>query len=96
MENVNFAKNKKCHDCGKELKIIGEEIRDGFLLEYENAGEKMEVFKCKDCFDKNPSLSNFQKCEVYSRVCGYIRPVSQWNIGKKREYAERKEFREEN
>ena len=24
--------------------------------------------------------------EVYSRVCGYYRPVSQWNKGKKEEF----------
>ena len=23
-------------------------------------------------------------CEVYSRVCGFYRPISQFNIGKKR------------
>jgi ribonucleoside-triphosphate reductase (formate) len=28
-------------------------------------------------------------CEVYSRVVGYIRPVSQWNEGKQAEYDER-------
>lgn len=32
------------------------------------------------------------KCEVYSRVVGYIRPVQQWNDGKQSEYADRKEF----
>lgn len=31
-------------------------------------------------------------CEVYSRVVGYLRPVNQWNKGKKQEYAERKVF----
>lgn len=30
-----------------------------------------------------------QRCEVWSRVMGYYRPVSQWNVGKKAEYAER-------
>ncbi len=33
------------------------------------------------------------KCEVYSRVVGYIRPVNQWNEGKQAEYADRVEFR---
>ena len=28
-------------------------------------------------------------CEVYSRVVGYLRPVSQWNVGKQAEFAER-------
>ena len=32
------------------------------------------------------------KCEVYSRVVGYLRPVSQWNIGKKEEFHRRKTF----
>jgi len=31
-------------------------------------------------------------CEVYSRIVGYIRPVSQWNKGKRAEFSERKEF----
>ncbi|MEW5762323.1 MAG: ribonucleoside triphosphate reductase [Bacillota bacterium] len=31
-------------------------------------------------------------CEVYSRIVGYYRPVSQWNDGKKAEYAARKMF----
>jgi len=30
------------------------------------------------------------ECEVYSRVVGYLRPVKQWNVGKKAEYKERK------
>jgi ribonucleoside-triphosphate reductase len=32
------------------------------------------------------------KCEVYSRIVGYLRPVSQWNGGKKAEWKDRKEF----
>lgn len=31
-------------------------------------------------------------CEVYSRIVGYIRPVSQWNKGKRAEFSDRKEF----
>lgn len=32
------------------------------------------------------------RCEVYSRVVGYIRPVSQWNEGKQAEFDQRVEF----
>ena len=32
------------------------------------------------------------ECEIYSRVGGYIRPVNQWNDGKKAEYADRVTF----
>lgn len=35
-----------------------------------------------------------QLCEVWTRVMGYFRPVSAFNIGKKSEYAERKCFSE--
>ena len=31
-------------------------------------------------------------CEVYSRVVGYLRPVEQWNIGKREEFRQRKEY----
>jgi len=45
-----------------------------------------EHFECPQCAIKQP-------CEVYSRVVGYIRPVQQWNNGKKQEYGERKEYK---
>ncbi len=32
------------------------------------------------------------KCEVYSRVVGYIRPVEQWNDAKQAEFHVRKMF----
>lgn len=31
-------------------------------------------------------------CEVYSRVCGYFRPVVNWNRGKQQEFKDRKVF----
>ena len=34
-----------------------------------------------------------EKCEVYSRVTGYFRPVANWNKGKQEEFRERKVFR---
>jgi anaerobic ribonucleoside-triphosphate reductase len=45
-----------------------------------------EHFYCPKCTIKQP-------CEVYSRVVGYLRPVSQYNIGKQQEFKERKEFK---
>jgi len=32
-------------------------------------------------------------CEVYSRVVGYLRPVQNWNKGKKEEFAMRKNIK---
>ncbi|MBN8479332.1 MAG: hypothetical protein J0L91_10230 [Burkholderiales bacterium] len=38
--------------------------------------------------------SERQRCEVWTRVMGYHRPVASFNIGKKGEHAERRFFRE--
>ncbi len=35
---------------------------------------------------------NRQKCEIYSRVVGFLTPVSQWNRGKKEEWKDRKTY----
>ena len=45
-----------------------------------------EHFLCPKCTIKQP-------CEVYSRIVGYLRPVSQWNVGKQEEFKERETFR---
>jgi ribonucleoside-triphosphate reductase len=38
------------------------------------------VEKCEKCGAEN---------EVYARIVGYIRPIKQWNVGKKAEYYDR-------
>lgn len=35
-----------------------------------------------------------KRCEIYSRVVGYHRPIQNWNIGKKSEWEDRVEFTE--
>lgn len=40
-----------------------------------------------------PSIQR-TKCEIYTRVMGYFRPVSHFNIGKKAEHYGRKHFSE--
>ena len=32
-------------------------------------------------------------CEVYSRVCGYLKPIQNWNDGKKAEFYNRKVYK---
>ena len=36
------------------------------------------------------------ECEIWTRVMGYLRPVSEYNIGKKSEYCSRTPFVEGN
>ena len=35
-----------------------------------------------------------QRVEVWSRVMGYHRPVTAWNVGKRQEFADRRYFEE--
>ena len=92
-ENLNI-----CHDCKKDILVENDEIKNGVYLAYDlpaqtgNGDNKINIFKCNECYAKSPALTNFQACEVYSRVVGYIRPVQQWHKGKKQEFGERTEF----
>jgi ribonucleoside-triphosphate reductase len=45
-----------------------------------------EHFFCPKCVIKQP-------CEVYTRIVGYLRPVSHFNVGKQQEFKERKTFK---
>ncbi|NLO08219.1 MAG: hypothetical protein GX131_20530 [candidate division WS1 bacterium] len=38
--------------------------------------------------------SERQRCEVWTRVMGYYRPISMWNAGKQSEYHDRRAFLE--
>ena len=40
--------------------------------------------------------SERQRCEVWTRVMGYHRPIDYFNIGKQGEHEERRPFSEEN
>ncbi|MEA3449758.1 MAG: anaerobic ribonucleoside-triphosphate reductase [Patescibacteria group bacterium] len=44
----------------------------------------------------SPIKAKRQECEVYSRVNGYYRPISQWNDAKIAEHKHRTSFRVEN
>jgi ribonucleoside-triphosphate reductase len=81
-----------CNDCKKEIKIEGEELKDGKFLKYKNADKEYLIVKCNDCFKKDPSYSP-QKCEIFSRIVGYLRPIKQWNPGKVEEYKSRIPFK---
>lgn len=51
---------------------------------------------CHGCAAYQPSLTPEERtrCEVWTRVMGYHRPVSAFNAGKQAEHAERRHFRE--
>jgi len=53
-----------------------------------NCEEFEGIVVCHDC---KQTLG--RRTEVYSRVCGYLRPVKYWGPGKRAEFEERKTFK---
>ncbi len=82
-----------CHDCRKKITVNDQKIVNGVFLRYKDGLNDYTIVKCDHCYDMKPELANYKKCEVYSRVVGYIRPVEQWNKGKQQEYKERKHYK---
>ena len=84
-----------CHDCGSETKVTaipkadGIHVKGGSIYELERGNF---FLKCDSCFQKDSTLRDFQPCEVYSRVVGYLRPVAQWNDAKQAEFRDREVF----
>jgi ribonucleoside-triphosphate reductase len=42
--------------------------------------------------DKNNGAKQRTRCEIFSRVVGFLTPISQWNKGKREEFKDRKTF----
>jgi ribonucleoside-triphosphate reductase len=87
---------------------IGEEIKDqgalkslikkicwNYKLPYFSITPTFSV--CPDCGYLPGKAENCPKCgkscEVYSRIVGYLRPVNQWNNGKKEEFNLRRTYK---
>lgn len=84
MEKIINKKELFCWDCKKQLKENDE------VMPYNTSDG--DFFKCKECHQKDSTLRNYKPTEIYSRCVGYIRPVGQWNPGKKAEFKDRKVF----
>ena len=85
----------QCHDCGQETEVIASLNEDGIHIQGGSLYEPQRGtfhLKCNACFQKNTVLRNYQGCEVYSRVVGYLRPVAQWNDAKQAEFKDRMVF----
>jgi hypothetical protein len=91
-----------CYDCEKDFEINVErtgpkeiKITGGAIWEARSEWDSPERFlgKCQGCFDSSPGLAI--PTSIYSRVVGYMRPVSGWNKAKQEEFVMRKTFRME-
>lgn len=85
----------KCHDCRRKVTVTADAGDDGIHIAgggvYELDNGRIYL-KCDRCLQAKPRLTHFQKCEVYARVVGYLRPIDQWNPGKRAEFEDRKAF----
>lgn len=89
-----------CHDCQKAVIVearVTEEgaitIEGGAVYKIRDRSDIKYFFKCDKCYSKDRVLHDYQECEVFSRCVGYLRPVQQWNKGKREEFNMRKEFK---
>lgn len=81
----------------KQEGLILTREQDNSSVVFQPAESSVKAMQQKDCGIASigeKKVSNLQrtKCEVFSRVVGYIRPVQQWNDGKVAEFNQRKTF----
>ena len=100
IEKGNFIYRGLCHDCRTHVEVTAKlteegaiEIDGGSVYKVKERNEEKYFFKCDTCFKANPRLTDFVDTLVYSRVVGYLRPVSGYNKGKLEEFKMRKLFK---
>jgi hypothetical protein len=84
------GKCQKCK-CAVELLVFAGEDEisgNGGIIVGDSYGSKPQ-FKCTKCLGEDNGMISPTKCEVFTRVCGYLRPVDNFNKGKKAEFRER-------
>jgi anaerobic ribonucleoside-triphosphate reductase len=79
---------------GNQVKVLAKKVVDNFSLPYFSFTPTFSICPqhgyLKGGHQECPRCG--ATCEVYSRVVGYLRPVSQWNKGKQAEFVVRKSF----
>jgi anaerobic ribonucleoside-triphosphate reductase len=85
-----------CHDCKQPITVDADQfeedinISNGAIYDTQDDG----IFlKCPECFEKDHTLRNFRKTQIYSRCVGYLTPIANWNKGKISEFALRTPFK---
>ena len=86
-----------CQKCKKPVDIVIWE-KD---LEVEGNGgviigpayDDKPQFKCSECLEESRGMISPTVCEVFTRVCGYLRPVQGFNPGKREEFKMRTNYK---
>jgi anaerobic ribonucleoside-triphosphate reductase len=89
-----------CDKCDKEIREIdlgnGLELLEAKCLKFKDETGEYFVVRCDKCYEKDTSLTNYKKTEVFTRTVGYYRPVQNFHKGKVAEYNDRVEFSQNN
>jgi len=76
------------------IKHLVRKICNGYHLPYFTFTPTFSI--CPNHGYLNGEIALCPKCrsktEIYSRVTGYLRPISQWNVGKQEEFKDRTNF----
>jgi ribonucleoside-triphosphate reductase (formate) len=87
---------------GKGVKTLVRKIAERFRLPYFTITPTFSICPVdgylegeQETCPKCETEGKITKPEIYSRVVGYIRPIQQWNRGKRAEWKERKTFKVE-
>ncbi len=84
----------KCQDCQEPVSVVifasdrdNPEGNGGMIVGHDDLEPPM--FKCSKCLDRDGNMISFTRPEIFTRVCGYLRPVKGFNPGKKAEWKDR-------
>lgn len=90
---VHVFAGERCHD-NETMKNFVRKVCENYKLPYFTFSPTFSVCPNHGYLvgeqDTCPTCG--EECEVYSRVVGFIRPVKQWNKGKKAEFKNRKTY----
>jgi len=85
----------KCQKCKKEVNVVV--FKKDWEVEGNGGVIKGEAdtpeFKCYECLDKDGGKISPTRTEIFSRVVGYLRPISGYNPGKKAEFKSRTNYK---
>lgn len=95
MGNHQFANVLcECVCCKRDIEVQLERISEtGLKVTGGQFGKYRDEIQCmcNSCLDAGGLFGT--DCEIYSRVVGYMRPVSSWNQAKRAEFNMRKEYK---
>lgn len=79
---------------GETTKHLVRKISENYSLPYYTLTPTFSICSVHGyIMGEHPTCPTCQNdCEIYSRVVGYLRPVKQWNDGKKAEFRDRQEY----